>query len=90
MNYSISELIYNEGLIFSLKFIFSKEYFDYLLSLKCSERFFLLLLLHLNCVNNISLSRMYENLEPAGNQVVKSKLSPHSGAGAVETVEPHP
>ena len=33
---------------------------------------------------------MYENLEPAGNQVVKSKLSPHSGAGAVETVEPRP
>ena len=48
MNYSISELIYNEGLIFSLKFIFSKEYFDYLLSQKCSEQFLLSLPPRLN------------------------------------------
>ena len=40
MNCSISELIYHEALIFSLKFLFSKEYyFHFLLFLKRSERF---------------------------------------------------
>ena len=60
LNCSISELTYHEA-FFSLKFIFSKEYyFYYLLSLKCSEWFLLLLLPGLNCSNNKSLSPKYK------------------------------
>ena len=50
MNCSISELICHKVLIFFLKFMFSKEYyFDFLMSLKHSEKFLLLLPPGLNC-----------------------------------------
>ena len=64
MNCSISELICHEALLFSLKFLFSKEYyFRFLLSIKGSEQFLLLLPSGLDWGNDKSLSPKYKILK---------------------------
>ena len=61
----MSGFIYHKALhFFSLKLIFSKGHFHFLLSLKHSNQFLLLLTASLYFNNNKSLSRKYEISEP--------------------------
>ena len=67
MSCSTTKLIYHEALIFSVKFIFSKEYYFHFLhsrSLKRFEWFLLSLPPSLNCSNNKLLSLKYKMLAP--------------------------